>query len=275
MTRRGQSGIILWYVMESILAIIFVTGLFVLINRADIRTSAEQTYAAKDLALAREAIETTTNMYYEFDSPALENLRTEPRGFDYLQGTRAVVGGGIQPALTNDFLAASFIMDVFAYVPLVRFADVFNSGEDVATTYHVRPMQTVPCPATTQTFQKIGLVPADEASLAFTNAIASTSSLFVPELAERKALIGNTPEIAKLQTRVDLLLMVDVTTGNQVLVSGSKDGFAGCAIANVLLANGGQGAFIPSYDSTAAITIQAGADVATAANADKVRSVFS
>jgi hypothetical protein len=99
--------------------------------------------------------------------------------------------------------------------------------------------------------------------------------MFVPSIAERKALIGNTPEIGKLAQTVDVVVTVDVTAGNTVIVSGSKDGFLGCTVANVLLENGGVGAYVPQFEETSQLTISVGADVATPANADLVREVLS
>jgi hypothetical protein len=177
MNARGQGRDVLWVIIEAILAIISVAGLFTIVNRGDAETSPEQSYAVKDLALTREAIETATNVYYEFDSPALQLLRTEERGFIYNQGTRAVVGSASAPVLSNGFFAATFVTDVFSYVPMVVFASKFDSGEAVAQKYHIHEMQTVPCPRPSLTPTKIGLVPANDASLAFTNAIAAKSDV--------------------------------------------------------------------------------------------------
>lgn len=275
MNARGQNSMVLWVIVEAVLAIVFVTGLFVLVNRADAETGPEQSYAAKDLALTREAIETTTNMYYEFDSPAIRALLAEKRGFVYSQGVRAVVGSASEPVLSNGFFSSVFVTDLLSFVPMAVLPGRFLSGEDAARYRVSERLVAVPCPQPVMRPNKIGLVPANEASLAFTNAIAATSPLFVSSLADRKALIGNTLAIADLQKSVDLVVTVDVTTGKGVLVSGSQDGFLGCAVTNVLLDAGGTGAYVPQFDETPRITIKVGVDVATPAVADRVREVFS
>ncbi len=261
---------VLFVIMEIVLVIIATTGMFALVNRASTNYTPEKNYAARDLALTHDAIETTTNIYYEFYGPVLSYLPKSNLGFT---NDAAQVDEFTSPILRNLFLAELPTYSPIDRVPLQTAAREFSNGASVRTA---SKDNAVPCAAISFHPATIALIPVTEASVAFTNLIASTDKRFIPSTEERKALITDNGLALASSAKADLTVYVFVADTPGIKVYGSNDGYLGCNIVNAVLGTQKvDAAYVPSFEDKPLLTIGINAALTIPANADAVRKVLS
>ena len=279
---------VLFVIMEIVLVIIATTGMFALVNRASTNYTPEKNYAARDLALTHDALETVTNTYYDFSSPAMmplfvspsKDIHTTPPLMGFTE-TTAKVGGFEAPLLRNMLLSyAPIVEDVarFGAIQMQIAARTFSNGlivrKAIADQQFIN--YAVPCAAVSFHPQTIALIPVTEASVAFANLIASTDKRFIPSTEERKALITDNGLALASSAKADLTVYVFVADTPGIKVYGSKDGYLGCTIVNAVLGmQKVDAAYVPSFEDKPLLTIGIHAALTIPANADAIRKVLS